>query len=542
MRCRQISVYLSKAMDSELHCDELTLGNRDTDFATRFMAASAMRKRLGQQPQLASHRTLSTLSTALTDPSILAQRQALNLCREAADALATIFIAGPDAELAEGAVSVLQKAMKQTSGASHQAVTAALGSLPLPLDAPKTTLAAGPPIAKVRFGQLVAATGKELGGAITAAGRSLLAPLADSDRLLVVKLARPEDAPQELWQETAWLSNLESILAACPAACHIPQPIRINGSTSFQVAKLPPVRTVALHSQKLAIAFVARRDYFTYPNGDGHQQVLPHEKCGEVLRRSAKLLGWLAARGIIHTAPIPLFHNRVQGERREDGGLYDWPLGGRLDQWLASCRHPNFGVSGLRDFEHLEAITRAGPRLHWLLGMHFFSLLLVAGSCFRFREPDKIGLDREGLPVDVRHLFPAGQLRNFTGLIFAGYYQGFVGSPDNPSVPFCPEKLESRMIEEMGVDTHMEELLRVRDQKPLSDKQFQDFLMTRGYTAVAAEQVKRGAADLVLHTGPHLGGFNQRISLPELIEASAAMAAVCILDRYRVINGQKKTG
>ncbi|MEJ2689169.1 MAG: SidJ-related pseudokinase [Deltaproteobacteria bacterium] len=526
-------------MDNELRCDELTLGNRDTDFVTRFMAAAAIRKRIGQQPQLASHRTLTTLSTALTDPTVLAQRQALNLCREAAGALATIFISGPDAELAEGAVSILQKSVKQTYGAGHQAVTAALGSLPIPMHGPITTVDPDPLVEKVRFDQLVAATGKDLAGPITAAGRSLIAPLADSDRLLVVKLARSGDALHGLWQETAWLSNLEKILASCPADCHIPQPIRINGSSSFQVEKLPPVRTVALHPQKPAIAFVARRDYFTYPNGGEHQQVLAGEECGEVLQRSAKLLGWLAARGILHTAPIPLFHNRVQGERREDRGLYDWPLGGRLDQWLASCRHPNFGVSGLRDFEHLETIAGAGPHLHWHLGMHFFSLLLVAGSCFRFREPDKIGLDREGHPVDVRHLFPAGQLLNFINLIFAGYYEGFVGSPESPPVPFSLEKLESRMIEEMGVDTHMEELLRIRDQEPMSDEQFRDFLMTRGYTAVAADQVKRGAADLVLHTGPHLGGFNQRISLPELIEASAAMAAICVLDRYRATNGLK---
>ncbi len=516
----------------------MTLGNRDTDFATRFMAASALRKRIGQEPHLASRRTLTILSTALTDPSVLAQRQALNLCREAAGALATIFVDGPDAELAEGAVAVLQKSMQQTYGAGRQAVTTALGSLPIALAAPKTTVDPDPPIEKVRFEELVAASGRELDGPITAAGRSLIAPLADSDRLLVVKLARPGDALHGLWREAAWLASLRNILAACPADCHLPQPIRINGSSSFQVEKLPPVGTVALHPQKPAIAFVARQDYFTYPNGDNHQQVLPREQCGEVLQRSAKLLGWLAARGIIHTAPIPLFHNRVQGERRADRGLYDWPLGGRLDQWLASCRHPNFGVSGLRDFEHLETIAIAGPRLHWHLGMHFFSLLLVAASCFRFREPEKIGLDRRGLPVDVRHLFPAGQLLNFIELIFAGYYEGFVGSPGKPPLPFSSEKLEGRMIEEMGVDSHMDELLRVRDQEPLSDGEFRDFLMSRGYTAAAAAQVKRGAADLVLHSGPHLGGFNQRISLPELIEASAAMAAVCVLDRYRATTGR----
>lgn len=525
-------------MDSALHHDELTLANRDTDFATRFLAAAAIRKRLEQQPRLASAAILSTLSAVLTDPSVLGQRQALNLCREAAGALSLIFIAAPDGELAAEAVAILQRSMRQSHGAGYQAVTTALGSLPIAMAAPRASVDIDLPGAQVCFGELLAATGRELGGPVTAAGRSLIAPLADADRVLVVKLARAGASPHGLAREAAWLSRLDDVLAECPEPCHIPQPIRINGHTAFQLRELPLAPAVALHPQREAIAFIARRDYFTYPNGDGRQQVLPREACGEVLQRNARLLGWLAARGIIHTAPIPLFHNRVQGERREDHGLYDWLLGGRLDQWLASCRHPNFGVSGLRDFEHLETISEAGPRLHWHVGMHIFSLLLVAGSCFRLREPLTIGLDQRGVPVDARHLFPAGQLHSFIESIVNGYYQGFVGSSDSPSLPFSTARLEMRMIEEMGVDSHMEERLRVRDQEPMSDQQFRDFLITRGYSAAAAGQAKRGVADLILHTGPHLGGFNQRISLPELIEASAAMAALCVLDRYRATTGQ----
>jgi hypothetical protein len=35
-------------------------------------------------------------------------------------------------------------------------------------------------------------------------------------------------------------------------------------------------------------------------------------------------------------------------------------------------------------------------------------------------------------------------------------------------------------------------------------------------------------------TGPHLGGFNQRISLPELIHFTGTAASYCIGDRYKV--------
>ena len=69
--------------------------------------------------------------------------------------------------------------------------------------------------------------------------------------------------------------------------------------------------------------------------------------------------------GIVHTAPIPLFHNRAQAWRREDRGIYEWPRGGRLDRWLSSSRHPNIAASGLRDFEHLASIRRPGRQLYF---------------------------------------------------------------------------------------------------------------------------------------------------------------------------------
>jgi hypothetical protein len=47
---------------------------------------------------------------------------------------------------------------------------------------------------------------------------------------------------------------------------------------------------------------------------------------------------------------------------------------------------------------------------------------------------------------------------------------------------------------------------------------------------VAAPQ---GQADLILQTGPHLGGFNQAISLPELIRSTGAAAADCVARRFR---------
>jgi hypothetical protein len=43
--------------------------------------------------------------------------------------------------------------------------------------------------------------------------------------------------------------------------------------------------------------------------------------------------------------------------------------------------------------------------------------------------------------------------------------------------------------------------------------------------------LKKGIKDIVVLTGPHLGTFNERISLPELVESVETMAALCITGR-----------
>ena len=48
----------------------------------------------------------------------------------------------------------------------------------------------------------------------------------------------------------------------------------------------------------------------------------------------------------------------------------------------------------------------------------------------------------------------------------------------------------------------------------------------------AQKEYDFSAKYLAVHTGPHLGGFNQRTSLPELIESVGSMSALCIFGRY----------
>ena len=66
----------------------------------------------------------------------------------------------------------------------------------------------------------------------------------------------------------------------------------------------------------------------------------------------------------------------------------------------------------------------------------------------------------------------------------------------------------------------------------MTDEDFWAFLTSRGMDAAAARQARRGEADVALETGPHLGAFNNRTSLPEMNEAVAAAVAACLAARH----------
>jgi hypothetical protein len=346
----------------------------------------------------------------------------------------------------------------------------------------------------------------------------------------VVKLAKSGDTPWELAGEIRWMERLRKPGFAFDRRFHIPTPLLFGGRRLFRLDRLPlsPPAWVDRHPDKIAVAFLAHRDYFVYPNHPG----VDGESAAEMLARNAFLLGRLTAGGIIHNAPIPLFHNRTQRLRRDDQGRYQWFRSGRLDQWLDSCRFPNFGLSGLRDFEHLEPLASGSLSLYRHIGSHLLSLLLVAGSVFRCRETARVGWDENGNPLDTRDLFDRKLLETMIREIFRNYYGGFTGSQASIPLPLDADRLVERMIEEMGVDRHMTELLRRADQKSLSEGQFFGFLRERGYSTKQLEGMIRGEKDILIQSGPHLGDFNRQISLPELIEAVAAMSAVCMAGRY----------
>ncbi|MHC1791295.1 SidJ-related pseudokinase [Solidesulfovibrio sp.] len=498
----------------------------DGDFTAAYLAARRVADLAERDPAAVAPSIVAALADLLTRNDHARQTQARILYRDAAGALVTLLARGP-AELASASRAALELALG-TPGKPRLAAAEAVGALPLPgLAGPAVTVPE--PVAEpIAFAGLLEAAGTVPGTGLVRAGRSLLAARRESGTLLVVKRLRQGEDPLGLVREAAWMEHCAGL--DFPAPCHVPVPLGRGRARLWAVADAP-FAGPELDDRGRCLAYLARADYFAYPNTPGRDGGPDAAAFAEAMGRAALLLGWLAGRGIVHEAAIPLFHNRVQRGRREDGGLYDWRLPGRLDRWLHSALHPNFGLSGIRDFEHLASVGDRPVRLYRQMGDHLISLFLVAGSYFRMRDPDLVGHGPDGAPVDARHLFDEALLARVLDAVAARYQEGFVGRPA-AAVPFDAAALARRMVEEMGVDRHMTELLRLDDQAAMTDAAFAEFLLARGMAAGVVAGLRRGEAEVAIPTGPHLGAFNSRTSLPELGEATAAAVAACLAARH----------
>ncbi len=506
------------------------LADPGADFAAKFCAAAELNhlSRRGMRPLDRSAR--QSLVAILMSKQFDGQRQRLFLYREAADTLARTAVRWKGAAAGYEAFQSLKQVLTAVGDFAHRAVAEALGSLPVQVAGPGVPSFEPVACRVERWPVLLAERGIEPAEPPVWKGRSLVVPV--SGGLLVLKFARPEKGSLAgLRAEKWWMRHLATGRYDFRVPFCLPEPLGC-----FRVVDLPWKKPPGFETKldRPALVYLAATEYFKYPNSTS---VISLAGMQNAMERCAWLLGYLAGRGVVHTSPIALFHNRVQRQRRRDQGRYEWFRAGRLDRWLDSCRYPNLALGGLRDFEHLESVTGAGLALYRHLGTHLLSLLLVAASWFRNREPELVGLDEMGRQVDARHLFDRRGLENVIVALFRCYYEGFTGMEYKGGLPFDTRALARRMVEEMGVDRHMEEVLRVADQNRMTRSQLEDFLMGRGYSRQEAAGMEKGAADIVILSGPHLGGFNRPISLPEMIEAVAGMAAVCVADRFRAENG-----
>ncbi len=530
-----------KARDvtKERRAIEKALLSDSLDFSGAYLTICDLRDLVQTHPHILRSETVQGLRGLLTNMRFADQTQSFFLYREAADALASIIVRNAPGPLARQAVAALRSVLGKAVGHAQRAAAHALGSLPLAIQGPEMPAEALEDIPQASWQDIVREHGVVDPDSSVRFGRSLAFSADGQGALLVFKLVRAEHSLQHAHQEVAWMEHFHSEGYSFPVRFNVPVPIRVRGSYVFKLrnVRLRIPETADLHPEGYAIGFIADKDYFNYPNEHQAEKRLTGEAFREVVFRNAWLLGRLTSLGIAHSAAVPLFHNRVQRNRRADRGLYEWPRGGRLDRWLESCRHPNVGLTGIRDFEHLISLNGSGRKLYHLVGSQILSLLLLTGSYFRHKDIGRIGLDERGHPIDARALFDELFLRELVDGIFLRYYEGFVGTQFSGEVPLDTSALAFRMIEEMGVDRHMEEVLRVADQKEMSEEEFRRFLAARGHPESEAEGLRRGMEDITVHTGPHLGGFNERISLPELVESVGTISALCIAGSYCVGSG-----
>jgi hypothetical protein len=510
---------------------EKEIKDKVSDYYTKYFAVYHLQSLAQSNPGIIDPETIVIIQDLLKDPQYSGKRQGLFIFRQAAETLGAIIIHSDEEYLAETALSALKNVLKTTTGYAHRACAETLGAFPLNIN--------GPDLNDTDIKHIPLVSWQEISGnnftdsmRPVFIGRSFAVPLDCENRLLVLKFARTDDSPQDLLRESLWMKHLHLTNYSFPVKFNIPEAMKIKNSHVIRIKDLPVKlpEKIDFHRKGYAIGFVAHKDYFSYPNDFKKEKRLTENRFKEVIFRNAWLLGDLTSAGIIHFAPIPLFHNRVQRNRRRDQGVYEWFRAGRLDRWLESCRFPNFGLTGIRDFEHLVSLN--GFNLYRHIGNHFLSLLLVAGSYFRNKDINRIGFDKVGKPVDVRDLFNRPFFKEIIRGIFLNYYHGFTKTDFKGEHPLNLDELTLRMIEEMGVDRHMEEIFRAADQQEMTDKDFRRFLKNRGYSNEKIDNFQRGEKDIIIMSGPHLGEFNHDISLPELIEGVETMSALCIAGKY----------
>jgi len=94
------------------------------------------------------------------------------------------------------------------------------------------------------------------------------------------------------------------------------------------------------------------------------------------------------------------------------------------------------------------------------------------------------------------------------------------------------EALVPTLIDQMGVDRHMREILRREDQCRMTTTDFEAYLSQYPVPSGAAAEFEKGQVDIEIHTGPHLGEFNGPISVPELTAFLRSASAAIVAGRF----------
>ncbi|MEA2060577.1 MAG: SidJ-related pseudokinase [Thermodesulfobacteriota bacterium] len=514
---------------------ETRLINRKLDFTASYLSVKTIRADIEKAPESATELTIDALASILTSTRFDSEKQALFLYREACKAMVSLVRLNRN-PLSHQIIPTLQTMLVKSSKNRHRAIAETLGTLPLnspsfPCEPePETcfTLTSFETLAKklkIRNIRRMKWFGRSL------AGETL------ENRTGVIKFVKQKASPFALTLETGWMDFLSAAFQDKEVEFDIPVPLRSDTSSLFKLKEMPEKLGLNPTHQGdiFVIAFTADKNYFKYPNEKA--SALSKKELVKIMNLNAWLLGRCTSLGVVHTSPIPLFHNRVQQNRRHDLGVYRWEQGGRLDRWLESSRYPNFAASGLRDFEHFELLKTHKKRGHYL-GSHILSLVLVAGSYFRNLSPELRGKNQIGQPVNATALFDKALFTQIIDTTVKAYFKGFTGGHTG-QLPEISSAFMDALIEKMGIDDHMEEVLRINDQNNMDQETFENFLMERGFNRETIAVLKKGKKEITINTGPHLGGFNQKISVPQLTDFLFTCSALCISEKYTRENGLK---
>ena len=492
-----------------------------------FLAAGALEEACEAAPEALTPKGVDLILGSLNDRSFESRKTALFFYRRLADILTTTSRSlGPEHPITHQAMDGIIQAIGSSTGYRHLAMCAAAGNLVSKETAFQSLPDETTPPAPMALQELIklAEFPKEAIHTHEINGRSL--SFCHGTQRLVIKCARVSEDPVGLASEWQWMKRLQ---AQAPHIGHVPIPlahplIHIEELSHGEYGMPTPVAT----------AYLTHGGYYAYPNEPKSPMGTPDAILA--IGKAASGFAHLASLGLMHTAAVPLFHNRVQAARRDDDGIYLWQKGGRLDRWLESCRYPNFSSSGLRDFEHMKRTPEMiSGEFYRLMGDQVLSLLLAAGSHFRsLGGTAAFPPFSRGDETDFRALFSQDQFREMLCTIVSGYHEGFSGLP-------CPELFQGLidemvplLTEKMGRDTDMEEILRARDQVPMSHKDFSTFLASRRLSPEEIAAHTKDEKDIALYTGPHLGRFNRKISCPELLEFTATVASITIINGFRM--------
>jgi hypothetical protein len=508
----------------------LALEDASREFSAAYMDLRNLRGLIDKDPDQGDMRIADAVAAIVREQRYSSQRMSRLLYRECSKSLSAIGFGCSDHEISRHSVKLLIEAASSCKGPASIEASGGLGVMPFDTHQYALPHSLREDIPNIDFTELLEQSGAV--DFIDFSGRSAIFSKRAEDNIFVIKFARKGEKKESLHLEGKWMEFAADFPIRPGVRFDCPRPFKSGSAVLFRITGIDMKKLSAipgnLDPEHYAMAYSAHKDYFRYPNDSREGELLSFDSFLEVMCRNSFLLGCMSGEGIIHEAPIPLFHNRVQAMRRTDAGVYQWHLFGRLDRWLDSCEFPNFGVSGLRDFEHLRFIEPGRDSFHRGVGAHFLSILLVIGSWFRAANPKMRGFDKDGLAVDARALFDRDKFCVAVERCFKSYYEGFCGRSFDYEIDLNIGRLVDRMIDEMGVDRHMHEFMRVADQDMLDEREFKKYLISCGMDELEADDIKKGEQDIRLVTGPHLGDFNRAISLPEIVEWSAMAAGCCI--------------